>query len=65
LFYFESLFAHNGSVTDVRFVPRTHYFFSAGRDGVIKYWDADKFEKILTLEGHHEQVHYFFFQGFR
>ena len=53
---FESLFAHNDRVTDVRFVPDTHYFFSAGRDGTIKYWDGDKFEKILTLNGHNQQV---------
>lgn len=30
--------------------------FSAGRDGVIKYWDADKFELLLTLEGHHADI---------
>lgn len=30
--------------------------FSAGRDRVVKYWDADKFELLLTLEGHHSEV---------
>lgn len=29
---------------------------SAGKDKVIKYWDADKFEHLLTLEGHHSEV---------
>lgn len=45
-----------GSVMAVQFVPKTHYMFSAGKDGVVKYWDADKFELLLTLEGHHAEV---------
>lgn len=28
----------------------------AGKDKVVKYWDADKFEQLLTLEGHHGEV---------
>jgi len=31
-------------------------FFSVGRDKVLKYWDADTFEQILTLEGHHQEI---------
>ena len=34
----------------VQFVPKTHHFFTAGKDGKIKQWDADNFEHILTLE---------------
>ena len=37
-----SLIAHEDSVTCVRFQPDTHYFFSGGKDGVLKYWDADR-----------------------
>ena len=37
-----SLLAHGDSVMAVRFVPNTHYFFSAGKDRMIKYWDGDK-----------------------
>lgn len=40
----------------VQFVRNTHYMFSAGKDRLIKYWDADKFELLLTLEGHHAEV---------
>lgn len=40
----------------VRFVPKTHYMFSAGKDRLVKYWDADKFELLLTLEGHHAEI---------
>lgn len=34
----------------------THYMFSVGKDRLVKYWDADKFELLLTLEGHHDSV---------
>ena len=40
----------------VQFVPKTHYVFSVGKDRLVKYWDADKFELLLTLEGHHADV---------
>lgn len=28
----------------------------AGKDKLVKYWDADKFELLLTLAGHHAAV---------
>ena len=43
---------HEDSVTAVRFQHDTHYFFSSSKDGVVKYWDADRFEQILNLPGH-------------
>uniref|UniRef100_A0A7G3B4Q4 Putative wd40-repeat-containing subunit of the 18s rrna processing complex n=1 Tax=Lutzomyia longipalpis TaxID=7200 RepID=A0A7G3B4Q4_LUTLO len=49
----KSLFAHDDSVLGVQFIPHTHMFFSCGRDGKIKEWDADTFEKISTLPAHH------------
>ncbi|KAH0518405.1 WD repeat-containing protein 3 [Microtus ochrogaster] len=45
-----SLFAHDDSVMHLRFVPKSHLFFTAGKDRKIKQWDADKFEHIQTLE---------------
>ena len=59
-----SLIAHEDSVTCVRFQPETHYFFSSGKDGVLKYWDADRFVlggtvmhvtlcRYLLLTAHH------------
>lgn len=27
-----------------------------GKDRLVKYWDADKFEHLLSLEGHHGEV---------
>ncbi|KAG5584232.1 hypothetical protein H5410_044666 [Solanum commersonii] len=52
----KSLFAHADSVMGVKFVCNTHYFFTVGKDRLVKYWDADKFELLLTLEGHHAEV---------
>ncbi|KAE8681981.1 expansin-A3-like [Hibiscus syriacus] len=52
----KSIFAHADSVMDVQFVHNTHYMFSVGKDHLLKYWDADKFELLLTLEGHHAAV---------
>ncbi|XP_036780345.2 WD repeat-containing protein 3 isoform X2 [Manis pentadactyla] len=52
----KSLFAHDDSVMCLRFVPKSHLFFTAGKDHKIKQWDADKFEHIQTLEGHHKEI---------
>ena len=51
-----SIFAHDDSVTAVKFIPNTHMFFTAGKDGKVKQWDADNFERVLTLDGHHGEV---------
>ncbi|XP_011643743.1 WD repeat-containing protein 3 isoform X1 [Pogonomyrmex barbatus] len=48
----KSIFAHDDSVTGLSFVPGTHYFFSSGKDGKVKQWDADIYQKIITLQGH-------------
>ena len=34
----KSFFAHDAAVMAVRFVPKTHYFFSAAKDGRVRYW---------------------------
>ena len=51
-----SMFAHDDSVTGLRFVPRTHHFFTCGKDGLVKQWDADSFQRIQTLQGHCGEV---------
>lgn len=38
-------------------MPKTHYAFTVGKDGLLKYWDADRFELLLTLEGHKAEVY--------
>ena len=57
----KAFFAHQDSVMQVAFVPHNqdgngHHFFSASKDGVIKYWDGDKFEQIQKIEGHHGEI---------
>ena len=52
----KSIFAHDDSVTAVKFVPNTHYFFTVSKDGLLKQWDADNFERIVTLKGHIGEV---------
>lgn len=44
--------AHEESVTALQFIGKTHMFFTCSKDGCIKQWDADSFDKIMTLPGH-------------
>ncbi|CAL4083170.1 unnamed protein product, partial [Meganyctiphanes norvegica] len=44
--------AHQGGVTALNFISKTHMFFSCGHDGTVKQWDADNFQRIVTLNGH-------------
>ncbi|KAI0650646.1 WD40 repeat-like protein [Trametes meyenii] len=61
----KSLFAHDESVMQVAFERNdtregdnkaSHYFWTVGKDKLVKYWDGDKFENIQKLEGHHGEV---------
>ncbi|OCT51307.1 putative WD repeat-containing protein [Cladophialophora carrionii] len=57
----KAFFAHNDSILAVKFVPTNnegngHHFFSASKDRVIKYYDADKFEQIQKLDGHKGEI---------
>lgn len=57
----KALFGHQDSILQVRFVPHNsdgngHHFFSSSKDRTIRYWDADKFELIQRLNGHHGEV---------
>ncbi|EFX65972.1 hypothetical protein DAPPUDRAFT_16635, partial [Daphnia pulex] len=49
--FFLSLYGQHPGI-----VSKTHLFFSCGKDGKLKQWDADNFENITTLSGHHGQV---------
>lgn len=63
-----SIFAHQDSIMQLKFVNETHYFFSVGlmityfivyflgKDKMLKYWDADNFEQILSLGGHSAEI---------
>lgn len=51
-----TLHGHEDSITDLRFVKRTHNFFTASKDGSVRYWDGDRFEQILLLTGHFAEI---------
>ena len=38
----KSIFAHDDSVTQVAFEKCSHYFWTIGKDKLLKYWDGDK-----------------------
>ena len=63
----KSIFAHDESVMQVAFEQKdaregeqtgkqTHYFWTVGKDKMLKYWDGDKFELIQKLDGHHGEI---------
>ncbi|KAL7428600.1 hypothetical protein ACHAXH_001719 [Discostella pseudostelligera] len=51
-----SLYGHDDSITDLRFVKRTHNFFTCSKDRTVRFWDGDKFHQILLLRGHASEV---------
>nr|KAG5704001.1 hypothetical protein BaRGS_032090 [Batillaria attramentaria] len=44
------------SIMCLQFVPKTHLFYTGGKDRKVKQWDADNFENVITLQGHHGEV---------
>lgn len=44
------------SVTCVLFSPKEPLLWSAGKDGLIKQWDAVKFERIQVLKLHSGEI---------
>jgi U3 small nucleolar RNA-associated protein 12 len=38
----KSIFAHDESVMQVAFEKDSHYFWTVGKDKMLKYWDGDK-----------------------
>lgn len=52
----KTFYGHTDSITDLRFVRRTHNFFTTSKDKTLRYWDGDKFEQILLLSGHLSEV---------
>lgn len=51
-----TLHGHDDTISDLRFMRRTHNFFTASKDGTVRYWDGDRFEQILVLDGHFAEV---------
>eukprot|EP00986_Skeletonema_menzelii_P011964 scaffold6338_cov152-Skeletonema_menzelii.AAC.8 len=51
-----TLYGHEDSITDLRFVKRTHNFFTCSKDSTVRFWDGDRFQQILLLNGHASEV---------
>ncbi|KAL7485989.1 hypothetical protein ACHAW6_012495, partial [Cyclotella cf. meneghiniana] len=51
-----TMYGHEDSITDLRFVKRTHNFFTCSKDKTVRFWDGDRFEQILLLNGHASEV---------
>ncbi|CAB3411117.1 unnamed protein product [Caenorhabditis bovis] len=53
----KSFHAHDDTVTSVLFCPGEEMlFWSAGKDGKIKQWDATKFVLVQTLDRHSAEI---------
>jgi U3 small nucleolar RNA-associated protein 12 len=46
----KSIFCHDDSITTVKFVKDTHYFFTGSKDNTVKYYDGDTFDEIQVFE---------------
>jgi U3 small nucleolar RNA-associated protein 12 len=45
----KSIFAHEDSIMQVAFEKGSHYFWTVGKDKMLKYWDGDK-ANILSFD---------------
>ena len=53
-----TMYGHWDSVTNFRFVPGTHNFFTCRKDPTVRYWDCNRFEQVLLLEGHAVEINF-------
>lgn len=54
----KSIFAHEESVMQVLFERKSHYFWTVGKDKMLKYWDGDKVRRLLPPSENHSLVSY-------
>ena len=52
----KSIWAHDDSITQVRFIKDTHYFITASKDKTCKFWDGDKFILVMDFNNHHDAI---------
>ena len=57
-----ALFAHDDSIMAISFIQEpqnpqdAHTLFSISKDGNVKTWDADKFQHVQRISGHHGEI---------
>lgn len=52
----KSIFAHQDSITCVRFVKGTHYFLCSSKDRTIKYYDGDTYDEVFVFDNFFGEV---------
>jgi len=52
----KSIWAHDDSITQVKFIKDTHYFITVSKDKTCKFWDADKFILVMDFSHHHGEI---------
>lgn len=45
----KSIFAHEESIMQIAFERNSHYFWTVGKDRLVKYWDGDKASRLSSL----------------
>jgi WD40 repeat protein len=54
----KSIFAHEESVMQVAFEKGSHYFWTVGKDKMLKYWDGDKVRVCLLPTQYRTQARF-------
>ena len=52
----KSMFLFEDTITNIKFVKDTHFFFACSKDGYVKYVDGDRFETICAITKHFAEV---------
>jgi U3 small nucleolar RNA-associated protein 12 len=52
----KSIFAHQDSITCVRWVKDTHYFMSCSKDKEVKFYDGDTYDEVFVFDNFFGEV---------
>jgi U3 small nucleolar RNA-associated protein 12 len=52
----KSIFAHQDSITCVRFIRDTHYFMTCSKDKEVKFFDADTYDEVFVFDNFFGEV---------
>jgi len=52
----KSIFAHQDSITCVKFIRDTHYVMSCSKDKTVKFHDADTYDEVFVFDNFFGEV---------
>jgi U3 small nucleolar RNA-associated protein 12 len=52
----KSIFAHQDSITDVKFIKDTHYIMSCSKDKTVKFFDGDTHDEVFVFDNFFGEV---------